>query len=106
MTEILDRLIAELWSFEGFAISAGLVAAWSATQTAKKHWQFGGRRAIVTALVIGFCVTYLLFPGWGAIPIGIGLAVGLVAPGAYKILVAVIRRRWPDIAAEMSGDRK
>lgn len=106
MTVILDRLIDLMFSTEGLAVVAGLISAWAGTQAGKKHWQFGGRRAIVLALVLGALPAYLIWPGWGAVPIAVSLTVGLVAPGAYKVAIALVRSRWPAVAEALSGDRK
>lgn len=106
MSEILDRLLDLMFSLEGLAIVAGLVSAWAGTQAAKTHWKFGGRRAVIVALALGFTPTYLIWPGWDAVPFAVALTVGLIAPGAYKVAIALVRSRWPDVAAALSGDPK
>lgn len=106
MTEFLNNLIELLFSVEGLAVAAGLLASWGGTQAAKKHWRFDGRKAVVTALVLGFIPTYLIWPGWDGVPFAVALVVGLIAPGAYKVAIALVRSRWPDVAAALSGDPK
>lgn len=106
MAQFITSLIDAAFSQQGLAVAAGLLSAWAGTQAAKQHWRFGGRRAVIVALALGFAPTYLIWPGWDAVPFAVALTVGLIAPGAYKVAIALVRSRWPEVAEALSGDPK
>jgi hypothetical protein len=86
------------------AVCAGLVTSWGATQTVKKHWKFGGKKAVLTALLFGAAPAYAIAPGYGLAEAGLALMTGIVAPSAYKLLVAFAASRW-EWARQLSGDQ-
>lgn len=85
------------------AAGLGLVVTWGATQAAKKNIGLSGPRAAGLALLIGFVVTYTIAPGWGWTEAWLAVAVGLVAPAAYKMLITFAAGRWA-WARSLSGD--
>jgi hypothetical protein len=63
------------------------------------HSRFYTRLA---AFIIGFVVCYAIWPRdvyrvWSA------LATALIAPVLYKVTMAYVYRRWPDLQAKFSG---
>lgn len=106
MIDTLQGLIATIGMTPAHVGAAvlGLLVSWGLTQTVKSIVVLHGRPAQVTAFLIGWLTTYTVAPGWGALPFWLGVAVGLLAPIAYRALVIVGRaKKWEWVKA-LSGD--
>jgi hypothetical protein len=57
------------------------------------------------AFILGSVPTFFVWGGYGADALFAAATVGLIAPTAYKIAVFFVRKRWPKLADELSGDR-
>lgn len=93
------------------AVLLGLLLTWGVTQAAKQWLGWHGKRAAALAFVNGFATTFLVVqpaplvpPGYFWAHIALAAAVGLLAPTIYKVAMVIIRKRWPDVAAALSGD--
>lgn len=104
-TKVIYNLLAHR---EVLAIVLGVLVSFGITQTVKTYVNHVKTRLQVNALaiLIGAGVSFSIFPAEHGIPIraGFALAVGLLSPMAYKAVMWLIGKRWPDAASRMSAD--
>lgn len=105
--ESLFRLIES--EPEGFwAVGAGLLVSWGATQRAKRHLskrlEHATRHCLtqVLAALFGAVATFVLWPSrQGVIA---ALVVGLWSPTSWWVAVRVVGHYWPELRRQLSGD--
>lgn len=91
-----------------WAVVLGLPISWSVTQRAKRFLPRslrGNRRAVATQWMgfgSGFAAAFVVHPTQvGAV---VAVAVGLLSPAVWRVMVVLIGRRWPDVRDALSGD--
>lgn len=107
--DLLDAI--GLLPVHALAVLLGLLVTWGVTQAAKVWLGWHGKRAVALAFVVGTVATFLVADSTPLVPAGyfwphvmLAVVVGLLAPTIYKVAMVIIRKRWPDVAAALSGD--
>lgn len=92
------------------AVLLGLIISLAGTQFVKFRlpwppaWEASHRWAVrAVSLPLGLIPTWRLWPDDGHVGFYVGLAVGFGAPTAYRIVTALIYRKWPDLEARWSA---
>ena len=102
--EYIDKFL-----YEFIAIAVAFIVTWVATEPLKRLWRkkTDMQHVLVPrliAFVLGMVVTWGMWPdksNWDWWPLG--LLVGLGSPIAYRIFIAVLEKRNPDLAAAITG---